>query len=79
MASDDGEEPLETLAPRLDDLVGEAVGEDLAGERGDVYAGGFVFEDVAEGFKVGVAPPYDGVAQLKGGDVRMPLPWAPGL
>jgi len=35
---DDAKEALKTLAPGFDDLVGEAVGEDLARERGDIHS-----------------------------------------
>lgn len=52
MAGDDGEEALEALAACLDDLVGEAVCEDLAGQRRDVDARALALEDVAEGLKV---------------------------
>ena len=62
MAGDDGEEALKALAATLDDLVGEAVCEDFAGERGDVDAGGLALEEIAEGLKVGVAAADDGVA-----------------
>lgn len=71
MAGDDGEEAFEALAAALDDLVGEAVREDLAGERRDVHARRLALEDVPEGLEVRVAPPDDRVAQLERGDVRL--------
>jgi hypothetical protein len=48
----DAEEALEALASGLDDLVGETVGEDFAGERGDVDSRRLALQDIAEGFKV---------------------------
>ena len=74
MARDDGEEALEALAAALDDLVREAVGEDLAWQGRDVDTGGLAFEDVAEGFEVRVPSTNDGVAKLKGRDVRLQHP-----
>ena len=71
MPSDDGEEALEALAAALDDLVREAVREDLAGQRGDVHARALALGDVAEGLEVRVPPSHDGVAELEGGDVRL--------
>ncbi len=71
MAGDNGEEAFEALAAALDDLVGEAVREDLAGERRDVHARRLALEDVPEGLEVRVAPPDDRVAQLERGDVRL--------
>lgn len=71
MAGDDGEEALEALPPALDDLVREAVREDLAGEGRDVHARGLALEDVAEGLEVGVAAAHDRVAELERGDVRL--------
>ena len=69
--SDDSKEPLEALAPALDDLVREPVREDLAGERGDVHARRLALEDVPERLEVGVAAADDRVAQLERGDVRL--------
>ena len=43
MASDDTQEPLQTLPSCLDDFIGEAVRENLSGQRWDVDPGGFVF------------------------------------
>ena len=71
MSRDDSEEPLEALAAALDDLVREAVREDLARERGDVHARRLALEDVPERLEVGVAAADDRVAQLEGGDVRL--------
>ena len=69
MADDDLEEALEALAAVLDDVVAEAVGEDLAGQGGDVDAGALALEDVAEVLEVGVAPAHGAVLELEGGDV----------
>ena len=71
MARDDGEEALEALAAALDDLVREAVREDLARERRDVDARRLALEDVPERLKVRVAPPDDRVPELERGDVRL--------
>ena len=72
MARNDRQEPLEALAPALDDLVREPVRENLAGERGDVHARRLALQDVPERLKVRVAPPDDRVAELERGDVRLP-------
>ena len=69
MPCDDGEEPLEAVAAGLDDLVREAVREDLSRERWDVHARRFTFEDIAEGLEVRVASTYGGLAKLEGRDV----------
>jgi hypothetical protein len=69
MAGDDAQEPLQPFSPALDDLVGESVREDLSWERRDVDPCGFVLQDIAEGFEVGVAPSYYGMAELEGGNV----------
>ena len=71
MSRDDSEEPLEALAAALDDLVREAVREDLARERGDVHACRLALEDVPEGLEVGVPPPHDRMAKLEGRDIRL--------
>jgi len=52
MPRNDAKKALKALAPGLDDLVGEAVGEDLAGERGYVDPRRLALEDIAEGLKV---------------------------
>ena len=49
---DDAKEAFKALPPCFDDLVGEAVREDLAGERGDVDSRRLALEDIAEGLKV---------------------------
>ena len=69
MSRDDSEEPLEALAAALDDLVREAVREDLARERGDVHARRLALEDVPEGLEVGVATADGGGLELEGGDI----------
>ena len=74
VARHDRQEPLQTLAPALDNLIREPVREDLAGEGRDVHPRRFVLEDVAEGLKVRVPPADDRVAELEGRDVRLPWP-----
>ena len=69
MADDDLQESLEPLASVLNHVVAEAVGEDLAGQRGDSDAGGLALEDVAEILEVGIAPAHGAMSQLEGGDV----------
>ena len=73
MARHDRQEPLQTLAPALDNLIREPVREDLAGKGWDVDPRGFVLEDVAECLEVRVPPADDRVAELEGGDVRLPV------
>jgi len=48
------QEPLEPFPPVLNNIIGEAVGEDLARKRRDGYAGRFALKDISEVFKVGV-------------------------
>lgn len=69
MTDDDTQELLETGAAALDDIVAEAVREDLAGERGDGDAGALALEDIAEVLKIGVAAADTRGAELEGGDV----------
>ena len=53
----------------LYDIVAEAVGEDLAWQRGNRDPRALPFQYVPEVFKVGVAPAYGAVLELEGGDV----------
>lgn len=69
MSDDDLQKALQTLAPMLDDVVAEPVGEDFAGQGRDGDAGGLALEDVAEVLKVRVPATDDGGAQLEGRDV----------
>lgn len=69
MADDDLEELLEALAAVLDDVVAEAVGEDLAGQGRDGDAGALALEDVAKVLKVAVAAAHRRLAQLERRDV----------
>lgn len=71
MADDDLQEALQALAAVLDDVVGEAVGEDLARQGGDGDAGGLALEDVAEGLEVRVAPAHRRLLELEGWDVGL--------
>jgi hypothetical protein len=63
------EELLQSRPPPLDDVVAEAVGEDLTGQGRDGDAGGLALEDVAEVLEVGVAAADGALAQLEGRDV----------
>lgn len=58
----DTPEPLKALPPALNELVREPISERLPWERGDAHACGLVPEDIAECFKVGVAPAHEGVS-----------------
>lgn len=69
MTDDDLEELFQTGATTLDDVVAEAVGEDLSGERRDSNPGALALEDVAEVLKVRVPTADAALAQLEGGDV----------
>ena len=71
MARHDAEEALEALPSGLDDLIREAVREDLAREWGDIHAGRLVLEDITEGLKVRIATPHKRMAQLEGRDIRL--------
>ena len=52
MPRNDAKEAFKALPPRFDDLVGEAVRKDFAGERGDIDSRRLALEDIAEGLKV---------------------------
>lgn len=69
MANDDLQEALQSLTAMLDDIVAEAVGEDLAWQRRDCDPGRLALENIAEVLKVGVAPAHTTMSQLKGGDI----------
>lgn len=69
MADDDLEELFQAGPPTLNHVIAEAVGEDLAGQRGDGHASALALEDVAEVLKVGVAAAHAALAELEGGDV----------
>ena len=45
-------EALKSLASGFDDLIGEAVGKDLARERRNVHSSRLALENIAEGLKV---------------------------
>lgn len=66
---DDLEELLQAGPAALDDVVAEAVGEDLSRQGGDGDAGALALEDVAEVLEVGVPAADAALAQLEGGDV----------
>lgn len=69
MPGDDLQKLLQPLTAMLDDVVAEAVREDLPRQRGDGDARALALEDVAEVLEVGVAAAHDGVFQFEGGDV----------
>jgi hypothetical protein len=74
----DAKEALKTLTPGLDDLVGEAVGEDLAGERGDVHPRRLTLENIPKGLKVRITSTHERVSQFERGDIRLFQPFAGG-
>lgn len=63
------QEPLQTLAAVLDNVVAEPVGEYLPRERGDRHARALALQDVAEVLEVRVAAPHDRVLEFEGWDV----------
>lgn len=71
VASNNAQEPLETLPSALNDLFGEAVCEYLARKGRDVNTSGFMLENIAEGLEVRVASAHEGMPQLEGGDVGL--------
>lgn len=70
MPDDDLEELLEAGAAALNDVVGEAVCKDLAGEGWDGDARALALQDVPEVLEVAVPPAHAALAQLEGRDVR---------
>lgn len=69
MAHDNLEEFFQSGAPPLDDVVAEAVGEDLARQGRDGDARALALENVAKVLKVRVPSADAALAQLEGGDV----------
>jgi hypothetical protein len=69
VTSDDSEETFEALAAAFDDLVREAVGEDLAGEWWDIYPRRLSLKDIPKGLKVRIPATDEGVTELEGRDV----------
>lgn len=53
----------------FNDIVRESVGEDLAGQRGDIDARGLPFEHVSKVLKIAVATAHRGLLELEGRDV----------
>lgn len=69
MARDNLQEPLQALPSMLDNVVAEAVGEDLARQRRDGDTGALALEDVAKVLKVGVPAAHAAALELEGWDV----------
>jgi hypothetical protein len=69
VADYDPEELLQPGSAGLDHVVAEAVGEHLAGQRGDGDAGALALQDVTEVLEVRVTAAYAALAQLEGRDV----------
>lgn len=69
MSNDNLQEPLQPLPPVLNHIVREAVGQDLARQRGYRDARRLALENVSEGFEFVVAATYRRRLELEGGDV----------
>jgi hypothetical protein len=65
MTNNDLEKLFKTCATALDDVVAEAIGEDLARQGWNGYPGALALEDVAEVLKVRVAAANTALAQLE--------------
>ena len=65
MTNDNLEELFKARATTLDDVVTEAVGEDLARQGWNGYPGALALEDIAKVLKVGVAATDAALAQLE--------------
>ena len=71
MSSNDSQETFQSFSSGLYDFVGEAVGEDLAGELWDVDASCLTLEGVAKCLEVGVASSDYRVAKFECGNVGL--------
>lgn len=69
MSDNNLQEALQAISARLDNIIAEAIGENLARQRGDIHAAALALQDIAEVFKVAVAAAYGAVLQLEGWDV----------
>lgn len=63
------QKPLQPLPPMLNHIIAKPVRKHLPRQRRYGHARGFALEDVAEVFKVRVAPAHGRVLELEGGDV----------
>ena len=71
MSGNNRQEPLQPFPTCFNDLVREAVGEDLARERRDIDASGFALKDVSERLEIRVASSDKRVAELEGRNVGL--------
>lgn len=69
VTDDDLEELLEACTTTFDNIVAEAVGEDLSGQRRDSDTGALALENVAEVLEVGVSTTDAALTELEGGNV----------
>lgn len=69
MANNDLQKSLQSSSPLFYHAVVEAVEIDLSGQRGNRDSRTLALEQIAEHFKVGVAPAHFGTAQLEGGNI----------
>lgn len=69
MAYNDLQEPLKALSSVLDHVIGEAVREDLSGQRWNGDPRALALQDVAKVLKVRITTADHGVAQFEGRDI----------
>ena len=69
VANDNLQKALQALSAVLDHVVGEAVGEDLAGQRGDGDARRLALQDVAKRLKLAVPAADRRRLELEGGEI----------
>jgi len=65
MSDDDLKEPLQSLAPVLDHVVREAIGEHFARQRRDSDTRGFALKDLAKVFEIAVSSTDAGEPKLR--------------
>jgi hypothetical protein len=71
MAGNDAQKPFQTFSPTLYHLIREAVCKDFTRKGRDVDTSRFMFEDVAESFKVGISTPNKRVTKFEGGYIGL--------
>ena len=79
MTDHNRQKPLQPLPAMLNHVIAETVREHLAGQGGDGDTRTLPLQDLAEIFKVGVAPAHDGVAQLEGRDAGVQVDLVGGV
>jgi hypothetical protein len=71
MASNDAQKPFQTLSPTLYPLIREAVCKDFTRKGRDIDMSRFMFEDVAENFKVRISTPNQRVRTFESGYIGL--------